>query len=379
MAAIKTLKTILIDACQKFSISDALPHFDRLSIEWLGVTRCGFELNSFFFTSDRKAGSLKGLDLSGNLATRALQRILILPPTLERFVADDIEFGIEPFAQVVKGVFTTRRPIAVSLSNNRLKPGHISEVFRGLVAKLPPKAGFTVRELLWERNGIAPGLFVALERCEGLKVLSLSGLRPGDDDAQMLTQFLAANCTVEELRIANTSSKLLRAVFACLRTGNRTVKIINASENTFDKRLSAILAQLLLDNCVIERVVMGVKQPEEFYRRLLPRGRPLAIDGDPTDPEIALLLDRLRKGDSHIPVPRDALELSSKSVAALVERMESEAGGGAVVIRPNLDPDPNEWVCAIEPIPLPDNEALMAEFNGENSITALLAQVKIDV
>jgi hypothetical protein len=320
----------------------------------------------------------KGLDLSGNLATRQLQRGITLPPTADRFVADDIEFGPGPFGQVLKAVFTTRRPIAASLSNNRMKPNDVDEVFRGLITKVAPRAGFSVRELFWERNSIAPGLFRALEKCEGLKLLSLNGLRPGDEDARMLTQFLASNRTVEELRIAQTSPGLLQAVFGCLRTGNRTVKVLNASQNAFDERLSGSLADLLLENCVIGKVVMGVRQSEDFYRRLLPRRRPLVIDGDSTDPDIAQLLDKLRNGDQGINVPMGALKLPEKSVPSLVEGMESQASGGTLVIRPNMEPDPNEWVCAIEPVPLPDNEALMAEFRAENSIQALLAQIKSD-
>jgi hypothetical protein len=378
MQPIETLKSLSIDACLEFSAFETLAYFERWPLEWFGVTRCGMELNIFFFNLDRRSISLKGLDVSGNVATRPLQRILALPPTLDRFVADDIEFGIEIFAQVLKTVFTTRRPIAVSLSNNHLKPGNVDEVFRALVAKVAPNSGFAVRELFWERNCITPGMFGTLERCERLRLLSLSGLRPGDDDARILTQFLASNCTVEELRIANTSPELLQAVFGCLRTGNRTVKVINVAENAFDKRLNNSLAELLLENCVIERVVMTFKQSEDFYRRLLPRGRPLVIDGDFSEPEIASLLDKLRAGDSEIIVPREALELSSRSVTALIERLESKSGGGPVVIRPSLEPDPNEWVCAIEPVPLPDNEVLMAEFRAENSIAALLAQIKSD-
>jgi hypothetical protein len=259
-----------------------------------------------------------------------------------------------------------------------MKPNDLDEVFLELVASGPPRSSFSVRELLWEHNSITPGLFRALEKCEGLRLLSLNGLRPSDEDTRILTQFLASNRTLEELRIADTSPELLHAVFECLRTGNRTIKIINASQNAFNGTLTSSLVQLLLQNCVTGQVVLGIRQSEAFYRSLLPRGRPLVIDGDVTDPEIAQLLDRLRNGDPEINIPKEALGLAEDSVAALVEGIDSQAGRGPVVIRPNPEPDPDEWVCAIEPIPLPDNEGLMAEFRAENSIRALLAQIKSD-
>jgi hypothetical protein len=406
MSSAQNLRSLTLDRLEGLSALDLVAHIDRL--ESLSLTRCGIDITQFLTVLERRRVVLRTLDLSGNLATRNVAKVFNFPPSLEKFIADDVMFRPSPFEWILRRLFALRKPLIASFKSNDLRAEQIDNVFRSVITRVPPPpTGYSLVELWWDNNYLTHGMVALLERCRQLQVLSLSGCQSQAEEAgKLLSAFLARNRCITELRVAGTmqhsiSPLLVRAVIECLRVSNRSVAVVDLSHQELDADLIDALVQLLLDNRAIAALDFQdcrITDPailDGFLRRLLPRGRPLRVALPSIDIEemyrigtiddvahkrLIGLVEALGKGDPAIFVPDETVQLPADAPGPPefeeLEVPQPEVMTAAPVKRTGVLADPMEWVTTVEPIPQPNDEEVLNAFYAENSIPALLAKLK---
>jgi hypothetical protein len=381
LKGVDTLRRLTLNKILDFSAGDFLTTFEKL--QRLTITNSNLEIGAFLALVERRGLAAKFLDLSGNVALRPIETLLMFPVSLEEFVASDVEFREEPFSALFRGFLMHRRPISVTLSRTGLKPDDIDSCFRTFSAKCPaPKGGYPITEFVWDDNPVTSQVIRVLEKCDGLKVLSVNGV----DEGRLLGEFLSRNKSVIEFRMAGTakcrlSKRSLLAVFDSLSRGNRTVAMIDISNNRLDKEVVDALVQLLLDNRALGEVAWTDCEFEDLEglsqscRRLLARGMPLTLSNPGGGQDMTDLLLRLSYGDSTVAIPKWTIELAAARAQADVD-VKGETETLDTPNTPSAEPDPNEWVCTIDPIPEPDNDEVLRRFRSHYTVAALVAQLK---
>jgi hypothetical protein len=381
LQGVDTLRHLTLNKIRDFAVGDFLMTFEKL--ERLTVTHCNLEIPAFLALVERRSLIAKFLDLSGNVALRSIQTMVVFPVSLEEFVASDVEFREDSFSSVFRGVLVHRRPIGVTLSRVGLKADDVDSCFRAFPVKCPaPKGGYPISEFVWDDNPVTSHVIHVLEKCDVLKVLSMNGV----DEGMLLGGFLSRNKSVIEFRMAGTakcrvSKASLLAVFDSLCRGNRTVAIIDISRNRLDNEVVDVLAQLLLDNRALGQVAWKGCEFEDLgglvqaFRKLLGRGMPVTLSNPGGGQDMVDLLLKLRYGDSTVAIPKWTIELDAARAPADVD-FTGETEALDTPNRPSAEPDPNEWVCTIDPIPAPDNEDVLRRFRSQYTVAALVAKLK---
>jgi hypothetical protein len=368
-------------------------------------------MSVLFAGIERRQLLLKQLDVSGILATRAFLKSVTIPLTLERFIANDVDFRLEPFEGILRSLFQARKPLAISLKNVGLKLEDLDSLFRQFITRVPPpRGGYMISEFHWDENFVMPSLFLLLEKCAKLRVLSIRAIPTvGQDPTRAITQFLSRHPTLEELRIGGSTTRpmtpaFFTAIAQCLQTENRVLTVFDIGQTPFTDGIVRALVALLFGNRIIQSLVCGgtgVTNPgilTGFLTELLSRGAGVAVAISRSDidamykarsltfdshRELLNLVVRVKAGDPTIPIPPETVQLpyqeAELQMAAVSEDDATEPrGGNDEVQRPPTELDPDEFTPLGSPIPAPDNDALLREFAERYSILALITRIKMD-
>jgi hypothetical protein len=399
VSVLEQLRAFAIEGLKDFTQFDMC--FSQIpQVESFALRSSGIELSLFLMALERKGLALKQLDLSGNVATRPLVKTVGLPLSLERFVVDDVEFRPDSLEAMMKSLFQVRKPLALSLCRLPVKGEDLDTMFKGFLTRCPaPRAGYPLSEFYWDDNPFGTGIMQVLQKCRQLKVLSLRGVT-GDEAA--LADLLTKNPTITELRIGPTKShpleqSLLSAVLKTLEKQNRVLTVLDLGQTQFTADVLAELRDLLFANRVITTLIsqgcgLAYAPPLlEFFTDMLERGVGLAVTIPRSDieamwpgraaegeTELGELLTRVKAGNSGILIPREALELEDEAPAAAGDEGRPEEGMDIEVKRPPAGIDQTEFQASIEPVPPPNNEALLRAFSQRYSLASLITQLKMD-
>jgi hypothetical protein len=402
LAGARNLRSLTLDHIADFPLKQLFPRLETL--ETLALIHCNIDIPLFLKTAGRsKSFTVRSLNLSGNDATPGFGSTFSFPPSVRKIVLNAVAFNRDAFAAAIRYCLASTAVTSLSMQNVSLAGADLERACKSVVGRPDFRgARLAVQEVFWDNNTVTPSLLELLERCPELRLLSLNGsLAGGDQSIRLLSEFLACNATLHELRICGTMQRSLASwqiakLLESLKTYNRTILRIDLSHNVFDQKSFDEISDLLLKNRVIARVeFQNFRMPElvpleTFLKRVVGRGAPLEIPlprvdleemqrngalGAETLRRLLALFGKIAAGDPTVAIPPETRQAVGQPPAPSY-RSAPEAEDTPSAAAQEFVPGPDEWKVACEPVPPVDNSTILAEFQEEFAIDQLIVKVK---
>jgi hypothetical protein len=394
----KNLRALAFDRVPDFPVKQFFARLEAL--HRLSLTHCDVDVPLFLKAAGRsRSFTVRELDLSGNDASRGFGTTFVFPASVEKIALNDVVFKRESFAATARFCLTAPALESLSLQNTGLPAAELERAFKNVLARTEG-ATFALHDFFWDNNSVTPSFLRVLEKCPDLDLLSLNGALTGlDQSIKLLGEYLASDPGIRELRVCGTMQRTLTSwqiakLLEPLGIYNRTLRAIDLSHNIFDQKALDEVAELAMKNRSLKKIRFqnfgfpDVERFEDFLKKLLARGTPLEIPIPRVDLEemeknggltkeglarVIELFSSIALGDPAAVPPPDAAGMAPPVPSYRIV-MDGDGAGGAAI--DEFVPGPDEWAIVCDPVPPVDNTGLLAEFNEEFAIDALIIKVK---
>jgi hypothetical protein len=280
--------------------------------------------------------------------------------------------------------------VSVSIENAGLGEAELERALAQILARPEiQERRLGLRELFWDNNQITVSFAKLLDRLVDLRLLSLSGcIGDADESLNLVTDFLTRNETVRDLRVCGTLHRTLipdqmTKLLLPIKERNRTILQLQLSHNQFDQSVFDSLADVLLQNRrIVKLCIEDIRLPhpavlETFLKRIQGRGARLEIPVPRTD--IDEMTRKKTIDDSGIEKLLGTFKTLAAGIPPTRATMEEAPGEGGSEFMIAGEEAIEEWGVEIDPIPEPDNAAILGAFEEEFTLEKLVAKLKAAV